>query len=359
MRSALRKTQAVVALEALSRSAIASGAIAGAGFQNTLYVNPGGNDETGDGTFFRQFQTIARANEELRGVAAEGSAWLVFLGIGTYNEDVAVLPWVSYASGGTQDDFNVIINGNVTLDTSWSTTSGSFPIVGIEALQILGTTTFDYAGVGAPQGQCCFFNVDFEDTVTLIGNSADFSQGGVFLFASVDDAVQTNLTGVFCESYGSNFSGLSIISTATAPARLFSWGDLIGFPPPILSEAAFVVDASAGTDAIFSAVGSAVTIGVTLKGTGASYTSTIEGIGRSVTLLDDAPSPAIVGSGSAPEGAVLVADGSGNWVFNSLGGVAFSATTPGNWAGAAPTDLAAAVNRISAAVAALRGSPIP
>jgi hypothetical protein len=343
--------------EALYRSLIANGTIVESGFQNTFYVNPGGNDTTGDGSYFHQFKTIAKANDALRGVAAEGSAWLILLGIGTYTEDVAVLPWVTYAAGGTQDDFNVIIDGDLTLDASWSTTAGDFPIVGVEALQVLGTTNFDFAAAGAPQGQFCFFNVDFEDAVNITGNTTDFSQGGVFLFASVDDAIQVTLTGVFCESYSSNFSGLSIVSTATAPARLFSWGDLIGFPKPILPDAAFVVDASAGANAVFSAVGSAVTIGVTLKGIAASYTSTIEGIGTSVTLLDGAPSPVIVGSGSAPAGSTLVADGSGNWVF--VPSPAYTAGTPGDWAGSSPTNLGDATNRLAAAVRGLLGTPIP
>jgi hypothetical protein len=344
MRSILARRAKTVADEALYRASSAGSSVTvSGGFQNTLYVTPSGNDTTGDGTFFKPFATIARANTKALTVATESTPYVVILGIGQYTENVAIVPYVTYITSGTQDDFNVVINGNLTLDPTWGTIAG-YPDSGVEGVAVNGTTTLDFVAVGNTQGAVIFFNVDFNDTFAANGNNN--LQGVLFELCSLLDAESTTLTGVACESIGSNYGDLSIVSTAIASAQLLSQGDQMGVPFGSLNT--FTIDASAGMEAGFVGVVAGVASNVTLKGANASYTSGVSSIGQSVTLLDGAPAPVILGSGSAPVGSLLVATGTGNWTFNATGNYGYTPAVSGNWVGPAPTTVKEALDRIAA-----------
>jgi hypothetical protein len=346
MRAPLARRAKQIADEALYRASSAgSSIIAGGGFQNTVYVTPSGNDVTGDGSFFRPFATIGRANTFLLANATPSSPYLCTIGIGVYTENVALVPFVTYVAAD-QDDFNVQIDGNVTLDPSFATFVGDFPISSLESLIVLGTTTLDFAGIGSTDGSFFTFNTNFNDT--FIANGTNPDNGVIFVAASLQDTGETTLTGCFGQSFLTNFGNLTLVSTATAASEFTSLGDQIGIP--FGATVTLTIDASAAgaLSNAFAGIVSGVTADVVLNGTNALYTCSTSSIGQSVTLTGGAPDPIITGSGSAPAGAILIADGSGNWVFGNAFGLKYVPAVAGNWAGTAPTTVQQALDRIAA-----------
>lgn len=293
-----------------------------------ITTNKGGNDTTGSGTDEKPFLTIGKAFAVAKALPLSATQQaVVLIGPGIYNENPAIPPFV-WATGIQSGYGQCVINGNFSIDTAAfaAVSPGVFPESSLSFVTITGDLIVDFTGT---QG-LSFFTAPL---ILVFGNAivtGDSVNGGEFA-PSNDGTIggNTTVTGASLLSFGQQFLGsVNIVSTAAQASNWQSNGDF---------AAVVTVDSTAGTTAtVVPMVATGVTGTLNLAGAGTSYQATAGGVPPTINLSAGAPPPVLL---------------------TEANGIGFTASVPGNWVGAAPTNLHDAVNRI--ANNTLNAHPIP
>jgi hypothetical protein len=270
----------------------------------TVYVSNTGSDVTGNGNWFNPYATITHAIAALDN--ASYPYGIILLASGTYTEatilfsnvhtvitvcglDPANPPVVTGAIAYTPGFVDEIIFQNVGIGASQSINWGSEPNLPVLAFKNCG---LDGAGTNLTVSGGLAGSILYLD-----GN--EISGGGSYSFTDV------------VELFTNDNEVLATPWTITATNFDGAWSSVAdGFT----TGSDITISAAAGKT--FAAnVASLVQTNVTLDGAGVTWVGNITAIGLSVTLSGGAATPTYIGSGSAPSGYVLTADGSGNAAF--------------------------------------------
>lgn len=332
-RTILSRRAKTVADEALQRVfQVASGGIEPTPAKSFIInMNKGGNDATGDGSDERPFLTFAKSLAVAKALPLTAAQQAVLLiGPGTYIENPVWPPFV-WGTGIQSGYDQCIINGTVSLDMpAWAAAvqaqaSLSFvTITGDLVLNFTGATGFSFFAT---------------PLIIVLGNvpvTGDPVNGGEFL-PSNDGTIAglTTITGATLTSLGTQYlGGVSILSTAAQAASWSSNGDMVGVGPGTPDP--IIINSTAGMTAGAYLTASGVVGPLNLVGAGTDYEATAGGIPPVVNRSAGAPAPILL---------------------TEANGIGFTATVPGNWVGAAPTNLHDAVNRIANNVG--NAHPIP
>lgn len=307
MRPRLSTTRQVADDALLRAGGVGGSTVVGGPFNTQLvYVNAGGNDTTGDGTFFRPFLTIARANASITDAVTLTKPYSIQVGPGSYTENVAFKAGVSICGTGLGD---VVVFGNLSMDPTTL-------VNGSEALMthvvVNGNGTLDFQGTTG--------NILFDDCI-LSGFFTATSGFSVSLFATTVDGSfdATDMSGSVTSQFSVFIGNFSYHAVTINGSNWETFGDtFVG--------GTFTVDGNHGHTTNFSLSNSYVE-GLVLDGAGAACAGRVNAFPQIVTQLNAAPPPNLTSFCT--------------WL-------AYSAGAPGNWAGAAPTTVQEALDRIAA-----------
>lgn len=176
----------------------------------TIYVNKGGNDSTGDGSFAQPYLTIGVAMASFTSTISS-NAYVIMVGPGTYIENVLIKPKVYLVGVPTYLGDGVGITGTLNLDPSWTTFSGV--VSAISNLSVSGIITFDFtlSGTSVSTGQfISIYNITTNNTITSIGGA--LSPGMQFLGSYLPGNI--NITGSCSLRFINSFCGSTLTATA-------------------------------------------------------------------------------------------------------------------------------------------------
>ncbi len=268
----------------------------------TFFVMLGGNDTTGDGTFYRPFRTINRACTAIRalGNASTTIRYAVWVGSGRFTETLVMSDWtwiVGVSTEATRVTFTSFAFG-----AEWDTNVDHR--CGMQSMTISGGGPVDFAAATSEQGKMSFVNVWFADAWTFTGFTTSnqvilancglmgFTQNGISEFHVMN-----------CSSI--NSGAFAVNATATLPAYVAFKGTMLGGTLTATSNGAN-----------FANVGwydSSLTGMLTLNGAAASVTvdSSVRNFIGGVTLTGGAADPryALVGSKAANAALASVCTG--------------------------------------------------
>jgi hypothetical protein len=328
MRTAnILKATRQIADEALYRSQFGEGPGVLPSGSFTIWVAQGGSDVTGNGTDEKPYLTVGKAMTAAAALAPNSvQPVLIFLGPGTYTENVSWTPW-TFMTAFDQTTFSAAIVGNVTINSAlWIAHNlTETPVAGVDSIGMFGDLTLNFTGCSTNQAAFEIADcVPGTPTITVTGDPT--ASGFLQLFNCLDVAVSGSITliGASLQSHSCNYLGdIHLVSTATQEVTWDSGTDYFGVggtPPNVF------LNASAGKNvtATLSGTGTPGSLHLTDGGGGhTSYTATIGGIPNTVVLVGGAAAPVAVPAGYVP-------------------------SVPGNWAGAPPTSIEEALNRIAA-----------
>jgi len=293
----------------------------------SLWVEKGGSDSAGDGSDDAPYLTITKAITVAKTLALGGPTFqecAIYVGPGEFTENLVVPPWLNIVSLAP---FSAILNGNVTLDSpTWVADRSGFAGTILTGIYMLGSITLDFTGFAL--GDAFGLHGCIVGDVTVTGDAV----GG----ASVDSH-EVYFSGVISATGCSDASGgfntfncyfadgeIHVVASATLDSTWHSIGDSTSPEQPV----AITLDATAGQPAVGFAMSALANGGtLTLNGAGASYTACLQAVPKLITLLNGAPPPVLM---------------------SFANGLGYTPGVPGNWAGAPPTTVQEALDRIAA-----------
>lgn len=305
----------------------------------TIMVNKGGNDGTGDGTDERPFLTWGKALSFAASLNPSVNQFaLVLGGPGTYNENLALPPFVFVSSldpGGNAVTIGTGIGPSITL-AGWNVPPGG-AFGGIEAMFTVGDVVLDYTGIQAFSDFTAGAPLTIGGALSVIGDAAQPSNTYLPPGSSVGAPVSIVGSNFTTQGVLFTLSTVRIASTATQPGGWTSEGDVV--------TSTVTLDASAGQN-VAALMNSYVTGALTLHDGGGgvtSYSATAGGIPSTVTRIGGAAAPVpqspLVGTNStnptgvaAVAGTVATADGTNGVTWSpapgafSPGGILLSTT---------------------------------
>jgi hypothetical protein len=350
----------VVADEALQRAlSVVTGGIAPPLPVATqiVYVNKGGNDVSGTGSILQPFLTIQRAMTSITD-SSMNKRYEISLGPGEYSDPFRFKPWTGIVApnggeNGSTPNGSCIAEitapmGSVVFDPSWGTSG--LAIAWFSGLGWQNAQTFDETTVPGIFPQLTFKACAFIGLMTFIGTAStgidNVLMQDCLFYGGITIRGWQFLWLRHTETLGGTITVETILG-ALSSTTLLAQDSAIG---AALSPTNVAVNAPIGSPQLARADLSNTSIigGVTITNPQTSYSSTVEGIGTSVSLVGGAPVPVIKGSGSATLGQTYLADGAGNWTINNVAHGAYAPSVPGNWAGIPPTTVQQALDRIAA-----------
>ncbi len=277
---------------------------------NVAFVSTTGNDGTGDGSLGKPFATYSAAAASLASIATSSNYCSVQFGPGQYSENIELVPWI-FLTGFDSSGNTTILNGTLELNSSFAT-SGA--ITGISAVTQTGTIDLNYVGIGADDStQVYVLDSILDGYFTIEGTGSVLNIQTCY--GGPDEASDTQI----------NTSGSQFFSfTATAPNVGLTWDS----NSDTFHSGSYTVDGTAQA-CVFNLIGSAMdaTSTLTLEGSGASWTSPVDGVPPTVDLFSGAPTPILTSSAIH---------------------VSYTPTTPGDW-GTVPTQTGQALDLLAAA----------
>lgn len=311
--------------EALLRSLQAASARGPApAASNIVYVNKGGSDVTGNGSFGLPFLTIGAALSRITD-ASVNKSYLVLVGPGNYTEDVALIPF-AYVQG--QELYGQIIGvQSMSLSAAWASVVG-LSFAGANSLVVENDMILNFSGV--QDGNLTFDTVYVDGNFSLTGDPVN---GGFVNLRACEIVGTMNVTGASVEPHELTFdSNVSLFSTASQPVV---WNSVGGGS---FYDVTLTVDSTAGKPAEVMMGGTAWANTLALAGAATSFVGSTSSIPSLVTLSAGAPPPVPI---------------------NYANGLGYTPGTPANWAGPAPTLTQQALDRMATLLVSLHGGPIP
>ena len=283
-----------------------------------VFVSKGGSDTTGTGTDYKPFASIAKALAVIAAIGDNSSTKryaIVFDG-GNYAEALVLEPWVYIV--GVHPSVSRITAPSITFSANW-TPAGDHRAGFSDCTMAGAAYTFDFNTVSSNEGKLVFQNVTW-------------NQKPVFsAFSAINQVTMQNcylLAGH--QQIGINFTLLQTSYQNAGSIDLVSVNDGRNLPT-ILSAFGGGTDgalnatwtASAGSNAITVALyGFPINGVVTLDGAQATLIGQPECITAGVTLLNNAPSPALAVFAQALTGLVLI--GAQTQIGGSNAGIQYS-----------------------------------
>lgn len=306
----------------------------------TVYVSKGGSDITGTGTLGNPYLTINKAMTSIVD-ASQAKPYAIDVGAGNFNDNFTMKPWVGIigqpASSGFEGITQIGCPGLNLLDPSWNN-GNTYGVAWMAHVTLNNTYVFDFDAVSNLNGQLTFFDCMFNAGATFNGHGA----GNVNNITWDNCLSYAGATVTGCQFFftigGTAFQGGTVSINSSASGQATTWLSLGGC---VNGNATFLWNpahpASSVSSGIF--VGCDVTGTLTLNGLHTAFQATVGGVPPTVTLLGGAPAPTL------------------NTKANSLG---YAANPTTNWAGAAPTSVTSALDRMASLVKTLNGGvPIP
>lgn len=204
----------------LAPTSIGGGAIPLPGISHIIFVSQVfGSDTTGNGSMSAPYQTIAHAYSTITDAAAN-KIYEIVVFQGTYVAAVALKPFINLVGWESSDVFEnqypTIINGNVTLDASFSTVASQTAITNID---VQGTVTLDFVAASANSAIVSFTNCQLEDAVAITATNEISEFHGCTL---VGDFTQHGGTVVWENTVGTEISKTLTVAARTATAATFN-----------------------------------------------------------------------------------------------------------------------------------------
>lgn len=306
---------------------------------NILYVSETGSDVSGNGNLFNPFATYNHAaTVAIAGGAAEGNFWVVSVAPGTYAQAIALQPYVDLCGFDAANSLGfgnanaTVLNGVVSLGSGFTGASPVF--AGLSNVYLGSDITLNFLAAGATNGGVQISNSNIQN-YTIIGSGLAI-RGGLNTSTTGNVTVQDARLSTSSTEIGGNVS-------VTSP----SFGSEVFYVSSFI-DGSMSIDGSAGFPSTVRSLGSSIRSAIDLNGALATYLTAMEGLGNSIILSGGAAFPTIFGSGSALLGQILLADGGGGWTIGNTSNGAYTPGVPGNWAGAAPTTIQQALDRIAA-----------
>ena len=252
-----------------------------------VYVSKGGSDATGDGTISRPFLTIAAGMTAIVD-ASTAKRYALNLGPGVYSDDFALKPNVWIVG---QSLYLSRINAvNVTLDPLWND-PGVNNRAGFVHIQFRAPYVFDLAAAGADEGYLTFENFSSIATLELRGTDDNafflsYSQysGGIKQVGGFSISQGVSVTnGATWEITDSG------VGSSTTAVLLNCNADLDG---------AFTVSCIAGANVFLNTSATSLLGANTLDGAGIVPQCAAGTFGPVLVLLNGAPSPRPIVTGS-------------------------------------------------------------
>lgn len=280
--------------------------------KNSIWVDPNGNDSTGNGSLGNPYKTIAFALSQVAG-ASQSNRFAIMVSPGRYIETAILLPaWTWIVGLCPQPDANPtainLASGSVGLVSSWT---GSGPLGGFSNIEFscpvdLVNTADD---IGIIISDCSFID----------GFTVSFSGPGSYL-----DVYECSFYGdISCtqgEMFWFNFNTLG--------ANVFNFGG-----GSVLNNGTF-------TNGLMLSQASGITGSDPISLQACSMPSlTISGTG--LVVIADSISLPLKANLSVSGGASLV-------MSTDASSLAYSPATPGNWASTPPSSIQDALDRIAA-----------
>jgi hypothetical protein len=318
-------------------------------FSETVYVNKGGNDSTGDGTINAPFLTIQHALTTITDSSAS-KYYAIMVGPGIYGgfnikPYTAVIGTTGGAGNGTTPNGTMVTEINAPADTCGfdpSFATGELAIGWLAHLGFMNHQTWDQGTVVGAQPQLTFREISWDAGASFLGPGT----------VGFDNVTWTN-----CLSYGGvlvqgwqylwlrdcTFLG-GVVQVNAGPVGALEQTTLLAentsFGAQISPTAVNVHWASPSPyNAIADLCNSSIIGTLTLDGVQTSFSSTVEGIPLTVSQINSAPPPVLKTSAFA---------------------LGYTPTTPGNWNAPEPTTTQQALDRMASLLVTLNGgTPIP
>lgn len=304
MRNLLKRVQQT-AEEALLRANQAAG---GGGLEpvpvQLRYVAPSGSDANGNGSFAQPFATISHAESVITDAGAL-KPYSIQVAPGIYPEAISMKSFVSICG--------IDPSAPPRLDGILSFAVGSVGGFGLANLEITAVQTLVLPATDPTFDIVhCQLDSAFSITGAAGGSSLTVEQNtfkGVTTF--------TDIGSLFSE--GNTYFGSDSFVAAAVSGTVNSNSDTFRSNLAVTATAPFLITANL--------VGSQVQGGLTLTGAGVTFRGTAGAIPPAVTLAGGASAPTL---------------------WSSANGLAYTATTVGNWSGTNPTSIQNALDRIAA-----------
>jgi hypothetical protein len=249
----------------------------------------GGNDTTGDGSFYRPFRTINRACTAIRalGNASTTIRYAILVGPGRFTETVVMSDW-TWVTGVSTEATRVTFS-SWAFGAEWDTNVEHK--CGLQSMTVQGADPVDFAAATSEQGKISFVSVWFANSWTFTA----FTTSNLVVLANCGMAgfVQNG----FSEFHVMNCSTLNpstfvVNATATLPAYLAAKASMFG--------GTLTMNSSGANASNLGWFDCSLTGLLTLNGAAASVTvdSSQRNFVGGVTLTGGAPDPryALVGS---------------------------------------------------------------
>jgi len=248
-----------------------------------LYVAPGGNDTTGNGSLALPYLTIGKAESVGAPLATLLKPYVILVAPGTYAETPLLYPYLTIS--GLDPASPPLITGAPSI-------APSFPASAPTGLNNLAWSSAVPVNFGSAAGPTLTLtNNDFKAGLSVTGAGGGITAvlksnlvGGALSFTDVSTV----------GTYFNAFSGPVAITATNFNAAWNSTGD-------VMSDG-LSVDAAVAKTNIVEALGSSVSggSGLTLTGAGVSYTGTEGAIPSVVTTSGGAPAPITIAASGGP-----------------------------------------------------------
>lgn len=293
-----------------------------------VYVNMGGSDITGNGSLAYPYLTITHTISTITDALWE-KRYIINVGPGNWNESFSMKAWTFLCCDGGASMAARILGTVDINDPSWAVVgSHSDERGGFANITFAGTVNMDFTAQSSLYGKVYFWNCNCNTALntTAFGDVNQLSIFGGEWFGGLNETggnvIVANVSGL-----GGTFN---LASEAASPT-LFAV-----FSSPMQGN--LVATYSTGQAISITLDQSYITGGISLSGSNVSLTAT--------------------GDSLPPLSLISLTGGATLTYANDAFGLAYTPTTPSNWAGN-PTSLQNAIDRLSNSVATLLGHAIP
>jgi len=174
-----------------------------------VYVNKGGDDLTGDGSFEKPFLTLPVAMASITD-ADKPKRYQISIGPGDYNDAFELKPWI-YIASLEQGPTN--IGGSITLSPLWNPSPPFASDVrgGFANVIFTVTQTFDFNAVSSNEGKIQFDNcfIDFGITLVAFSSITQYTFNGCRFLG---DYMQTGGTATVANCFFQNAVNITVLS---------------------------------------------------------------------------------------------------------------------------------------------------
>lgn len=248
---------------------------------HTVYVQKGGSDVTGDGSWGKPYATINQACTLIRALGNASSAhrYAVFVGPGSYVETLTISEW-TYIVGSSIEGTRVTFT-SFGFGPEWTALADHRS--GLQHMTVSGAPTIDFATVNSQQGKLRWDDVVFNDTFNYVAFNA-INQISCCRCTFLGGWTQTGIN-FSCFNCSSVNGGAVVVTATTINAVVGVMGS--GF------DGALTVNATGVPTAMVEMAGSSFEGLLTLNGANASIVATSNPLAFSggVSLLAGATDP--------------------------------------------------------------------